>query len=33
MELFSHNITFNILVYILKKIEINIMNEKHLKTF
>jgi hypothetical protein len=33
MELFSHNVIFNVLVYILLKFEIDLMNEKYPKTF
>jgi hypothetical protein len=29
MELFSHSVIFNVLVYILQKFEINPMNEKY----
>jgi hypothetical protein len=33
MELFSHNVIFNVLVYIFKNFEIDIMNEKYPKVF
>jgi hypothetical protein len=33
MELLSHNVIFNVFVYILLKFEINLMNEKYPKTF
>jgi hypothetical protein len=33
MELLSHNIIFNVLVYILNFFEINLMNEKYPKAF
>jgi len=33
MKLFSHNDIFNVLVYIFKKLEINLMNDKYPKHF
>jgi hypothetical protein len=33
MEFSSHNVIFNVLVYILQKFGIDIMNEKYPKTF
>jgi len=33
MELLSHNVIFNVYIYIIKKFEINLMNEKYPKTF
>jgi hypothetical protein len=33
MEFFPHNVIINVLVYILKFFEINLMNEKYPKTF
>jgi hypothetical protein len=32
MELFSHNVIFNVLIYVFKKFEIDLMNEKYPKT-
>jgi hypothetical protein len=32
MELLSHNVISNLLVYIFQKFEINLMNEKYPKT-
>jgi hypothetical protein len=33
MELLSHNIIFNVLVYIILNFEINLMNENYPKAF
>jgi hypothetical protein len=33
MEWLSHNVIFNVLLYILQESEINLMNEKYPKTF
>jgi len=33
MELLSHNVIFNVYIYIIKNFEINLMNEKYPKTF
>jgi hypothetical protein len=33
MELLSHNVIFNVWVYILKILKINLMNEKYPKSF
>jgi hypothetical protein len=33
MEFFSHNVIFKVSVYIFLKFEIDLMNEKYIKTF